>query len=84
MVVLFSVVSHLEVSLSPLLIGHTRFTHGHLMAREAPPVCDSFQFRFSIFHTLVECPTYSVPHARYVRLCVRVHMGLCGFMCVYV
>ena len=55
----------LEVSLSRLRIGHTRLTHGHLMAREAPPVCDRCQVRLSISHILVECPTYSVPRNRF-------------------
>ena len=31
---------HLEVSLSHLCIGHTHLTHGHLMAHEAPPICN--------------------------------------------
>ena len=55
----------LEVSLSRLRIGHTRLIQGHLMAREAPPVCDHCQFHFSISHVLVECPTYSVPRNQF-------------------
>ena len=51
----------LGVSLSRLRIGHTRLTHGYLMAREAPPVCGRCQVLLSFFHVLVECPTYYVP-----------------------
>ena len=40
----------LEVSLSHLRTGHTRLTYGHLMAREAPPVCGRYQVRLSISH----------------------------------
>ena len=50
----------LEVSVPRLRIGHTRITHGHLMVREASPVCDRCQVRLSISHILVEYPTYSV------------------------
>ena len=31
---------HLEVSLSHICIGLTHLTHGHLMAHEAPPICN--------------------------------------------
>ena len=48
----------LEVSLSRLRIGYTRLTHDHLMAREAPPVCDRYQVRLSVFYVLVECSAY--------------------------
>ena len=55
----------LEVSVPRLHIGHTRLTNGHLMAREAHLVCGHCQVRLSIFHTLVEYPTYSVPRNRF-------------------
>ena len=55
----------LEVSLSRLCIGHTHLTHGHLMAREVPPVCDHCQVHLLIFQILFECPTYSVPLNRF-------------------
>ena len=55
----------LEVTLSRLRIGHTRLAHGHLMARETPPVCRCCQVRLSVFNDLVECPAYSVPRSRF-------------------
>ena len=56
---------HLEVSLSCLCIGYTHLTHGHLMVREASPVCGRCQVRFSVFYVLIGCPTYSVPRNRF-------------------
>ena len=55
----------LEISLPRLCIGHTRLTHGHLMACEVLPVCYHFQVHLSVSHILIECPTYSVPHNRF-------------------
>ena len=52
---------HIEVFLFHLRVGHTRLTHGHLMAREAPPVYGRCQVHLSVFHVLVECPDYFVP-----------------------
>ena len=51
----------MKVSLSSLRIGHTRRTHGHLMAHKVPPVYGRCQARLSVFHILVECPGYYVP-----------------------
>ena len=59
----------LEVSLCRLCIGHTRLTHGHLMALDVLPICNHYQVRLSISHILGECPTYSVP-------CNRVYPSL--------
>ena len=64
MVIFFSAVSLLRsfpVPSSYWSYSHTRLTHGILMAREAPPVCDHWQVCLSISHVLVECPTFSVP-----------------------
>ena len=54
----------LEVPLFRLRIDHTSLKHGHLMAREAPPICCRCQVRHSVFHALVECYGYSVPRNR--------------------
>ena len=55
----------LEVSLSRLRIGHTRLTHGHLIAREPPTlICGRCQVRLSVLHVLVKFPAYSVPRNR--------------------
>ena len=55
----------LEVSLSRPRVGHTCLTHGYLMARKAPVICGHCQVRLSVFHVLVECPTYSVLRSRF-------------------
>ena len=65
MVLLFPGCRRLEVSLSRLRIGHTRLTHGHLMAREVPSICGRCLVRLSVFHVLIECPAYYVPRNRF-------------------
>ena len=55
----------LEVSLSRCHIGHIRLTHGHLMAREATPVCGICQVSLLIFHVLAKGPTYSMLHHQF-------------------
>ena len=64
MVFLFPAVPPLRSFLVPPRIGHTRLTHSHFMACEAPPVCDRCQVLLSISHILVECPTYSVSRSQ--------------------
>ena len=54
----------LKVFLSRLRIGHTRLTHGQLMARESRPICGRCQVYLSVFHVLVERSGYSVPRNR--------------------
>ena len=51
---------HQEVALCRLRIGHTRLTHGHLMAGEdAAPQCLLCQVPVTVPHVLVECPLHS-------------------------
>ena len=50
-----------EVVLCRLRIGHTLLTHGHLMAREDPPVCNTCNTALTVEHILIHC-------GRYVRL----------------
>ena len=44
--------------LTRLRIGHTRLTHGWLMAKEATPICDSCGIRLSVKHLLIDCRKY--------------------------
>lgn len=39
-----------------LRIGHTRFTHGHLMNSTPKPICHYCQSPLSVLHILVDCP----------------------------
>ena len=56
---------HQEVALSRLRIGHTRLTHGYLMAREAPQFCSRCRVRLSAPHVLVDCPRYHTTSYRF-------------------
>lgn len=42
-----------------LRIGHTRATHGYLMALNDPPTCAHCNSRLTVEHILTECPQYS-------------------------
>lgn len=44
-----------EVVLCRLRAGHTRLTHGHLMAREEPPACLPCREPLTVEHILVHC-----------------------------
>ncbi|XP_055589360.1 uncharacterized protein LOC129741639 [Uranotaenia lowii] len=44
--------------LTRLRIGHTRLTHGYLMAMDDPPMCFACQVQLSIKHILLNCPCY--------------------------
>ena len=48
-----------EVSLCRLRIGHTLYTHQHLMERRDEPVCVSCQVPLTVKHFLVECCEYT-------------------------
>ena len=59
---------HAEVILTRLRIGHTRFSHGHLMSSPHAPqlVCSDCQTPMSVQHLLIECPKYN--HLRQIHL----------------
>ena len=46
-----------ETSLCRLRIGHTRLTHGYLMAGDQQPYCNDCLVPMSIKHILTECPS---------------------------
>jgi len=39
-------------------IGHTRLTHGYLMAKEKAPICIACSVRLTVKHILTECHKY--------------------------
>ncbi|XP_024083903.1 uncharacterized protein LOC112127340 [Cimex lectularius] len=47
-----------ECVLARLRIGHTRITHGYLMAREPPPMCVTCGVLTTVKHILLECKMY--------------------------
>lgn len=48
-----------ERILCRLRIGHTRYTHGHLMCGDLPPYCDNCIVPLTVEHVLVECPDHN-------------------------
>jgi ribonuclease HI len=47
-----------DVILTRLRIGHTRFTHRHLLLAESVPVCQSCSVAMTVRHILTECPAF--------------------------
>ncbi|GFT52550.1 putative RNA-directed DNA polymerase from transposon X-element [Trichonephila clavipes] len=48
-----------DVRLTRLRIGHTRFTHRHLMLGENAPECLSCKVPYSVYHILIDCPVFN-------------------------
>lgn len=48
-----------RVVLNRLLIGHTKLTHGFLMSKDLPPICDTCNVQISVIHIFAECPKYT-------------------------
>lgn len=49
----------LEVALCRLRIGHTRLTHGYLMERTPPPMCDHCHVQITVQHIISDCPKFN-------------------------
>ncbi|GBO29676.1 hypothetical protein AVEN_88860-1 [Araneus ventricosus] len=47
-----------DVKLTRLRMGHTRFTHRHLLFGERAPLCPTCHETFTIKHILIECPSF--------------------------
>ncbi|GFW08272.1 putative RNA-directed DNA polymerase from transposon X-element [Trichonephila clavipes] len=48
-----------DVRLTRLRIGHTRFTHRHLLWGENAPECQSCKVPYSVYHILIDCPVFN-------------------------
>ncbi|GFV29915.1 RNase H domain-containing protein [Trichonephila clavipes] len=48
-----------DIRLTRLRIGHTRFTHRHLLLGENAPECPSCKVPYSIYHILIDCPVFN-------------------------
>ena len=57
----------LEVILARLRIGHTRLTHGWLMAGTECPLCEDCQVPLTVAHVLVDCPSLAELRARHLE-----------------
>ncbi|XP_055924487.1 uncharacterized protein LOC129956584 [Argiope bruennichi] len=53
-----------DVKMTRLRIGHTRYTHLHLLFGERAPICSKCHIEISIQHILIVCPNFEV-HRRY-------------------
>ena len=58
-----------EIVLCRMRLGHTRYTHGHLLDRESRPECDHCDCPQSIHHLLVECPELATQRQPLESLC---------------
>uniref|UniRef100_A0A1Y1JS24 RNase H type-1 domain-containing protein n=1 Tax=Photinus pyralis TaxID=7054 RepID=A0A1Y1JS24_PHOPY len=47
-----------QVDITRLRNGHTRVTHGHLMRKEPPKMCEQCQAPISINHLITECNAF--------------------------
>ncbi|GBM04542.1 hypothetical protein AVEN_197937-1 [Araneus ventricosus] len=52
-------IRQVDVKLSRLRIGHTRFTHKYLIFGERAPVCPTCHQNFTVHHILIECPSFN-------------------------
>ncbi|GFW93638.1 putative RNA-directed DNA polymerase from transposon X-element [Trichonephila clavipes] len=48
-----------DVKLTRLRIGHTCFTHRHLLLGENAPECPSCQVSYTVRHILIDCPVFN-------------------------
>ncbi|GFT48302.1 RNase H domain-containing protein [Trichonephila clavipes] len=51
-----------DVTLTRLRIGHTRFTHRHLLLGEDAPECPSCKVSYTVHHILIDCPVFNNYH----------------------
>ena len=57
----------IEVVLARLRIGHTRLTHGWLMAGDARSLCEDCGEPLTVAHVLVDCAALAAKRARHLR-----------------
>ncbi|GFT26292.1 RNase H domain-containing protein [Trichonephila clavipes] len=48
-----------DVKLTRLRIGHTRFTHRHLLFGERAPECPLCHVSYTVHHILIDCPVFN-------------------------
>lgn len=48
-----------EVTIYRLRIGHTKLSHGHVMSKDEPSVCQSCGILLSVKHLLIYCRVYT-------------------------
>ncbi|GBO28723.1 hypothetical protein AVEN_264875-1, partial [Araneus ventricosus] len=56
-----------DTLLTRLRIGHTRFTHRHLLLGEVPPTCPNCDCTTSVSHILIECPLFNLQRQHFFQ-----------------
>lgn len=51
-----------------LRMGHTMFTHSHLLSFKPSPICNFCHTPLTVFHILMTCPSYASIQSRFTRL----------------
>ncbi|GFT31881.1 putative RNA-directed DNA polymerase from transposon X-element [Trichonephila clavipes] len=54
-----------DVKLTRLRIGHTRFTHRHLLFGERAPECPSCNVSYTVHHILIDCQFLTIIASRF-------------------
>ena len=49
----------LQIVISRLRIGHTKFTHEHILKKTEPKICDTCSTTMSVKHIIEECTKYT-------------------------
>jgi ribonuclease HI len=67
-----------DVVLTRLRIGHTRFTHRHLLLAEPAPICQVCNVPMTVKHILTECQTFIIQRRRHFPLNISM-VDMIGF-----
>ncbi|GFX77608.1 RNase H domain-containing protein [Trichonephila clavipes] len=67
-----------DVKLTRLRIGHTRFTHRHLLFGERAPECPSCHVSYTVHHILIDCPVFNTHRMTFFHKSVLTLSDLVG------
>ncbi|GBO22608.1 hypothetical protein AVEN_133204-1 [Araneus ventricosus] len=56
-----------DTVITRLRVGHTRYTHRHLLMGEQTPMCAQCKCTMSVLHILCECPNFNYLRLRYFQ-----------------
>ncbi|GFT54970.1 RNase H domain-containing protein [Trichonephila clavipes] len=67
-----------DVKLTRLRIGHTRFTHRHLLFGERAPECPSCHVSYTVHHIFIDCPVFNTHRMTFFHKSVLTLSDLVG------
>ncbi|GFW49178.1 RNase H domain-containing protein [Trichonephila clavipes] len=67
-----------DVKLTRLRIGHTRFTHRHLLFGERAPECPSCHVSYTVRHILIDCPVFNLHRITFFHASILTLSDLVG------